>query len=202
VIPLACDDRFFEPAVPSAGGPEEFLFYPASPLPAKNHARLARAFALVAGDHQGLRLVLSGPAGHDWAPVEAACRAAGIAERVDFSGHLSLDGLRECYARARALVFPSLFEGFGIPLVEAMASGCLVAAARVTSIPEVVDDAAILFDPHSETEIAQAIERCLTMSDAERERLIERGRRRAEQFRVGRMVDHTVESYRRVVEER
>jgi glycosyltransferase involved in cell wall biosynthesis len=202
VIPLACDDRFFEPTALPAGDPGEFFFYPASPLPAKNHARLARAFARVAADRPGLRLVLSGPAGHDWSPVEAACRDAGVADRVEFVGHLSLDDLRARYAQARALVFPSLFEGFGIPLVEAMASGCLVAAARVTSIPEVVGDAAILFDPRSEEEMAQAIERCLILPEAERARMIERGRRRAAAFRVERMVDLTVESYRRVAGER
>jgi glycosyltransferase involved in cell wall biosynthesis len=202
VIPLACDDRFFEPIAVPPDGEAEFLFYPASPLPAKNHARLARAFARVADSRPGLRLTLSGPAGHDWSPVEAACREAGVADRVDLVGHLSLDDLRARYASARALVFPSLFEGFGIPLVEAMSSGCLVAAARVTSIPEIVGDAAILFDPRSEAEIAEAIDRCLTLPDAERERMIECGRRRAAEFRVGRMVDLTVESYSRVAEER
>jgi glycosyltransferase involved in cell wall biosynthesis len=201
VIPLACDDRFFTSGDRAAEEHGDFLFYPASPLPAKNHARLARAFARVARGHPSLRLALTGPVGHDWGSVEAACRAAGIADRVDFLGHLSLDRMRERYASARALVFPTLFEGFGIPLVEAMASGCVVLAADVTSVPEVVGDAAILFDPTSTDEIADAIERCLALSDTERARMIARGHERAAAFRVDRMVDDTVESYRRLAAE-
>jgi glycosyltransferase involved in cell wall biosynthesis len=198
VIPLACDDRFFEAAVRSPRVPGNFLFYPASPLPAKNHERLAQAFSRVAGAHPTLRLALSGPVGHDWSPVEASVRAAGIADRVDFLGHLSFDELHSRYASARALVFPSLFEGFGIPLVEAMASGCPVVAGRVASIPEVVGEAAMLFDPRSTTDLADAIERCLALSDGERERMIARARQRAEAFRVERMVHRTLESYQRV----
>lgn len=201
VVPLACDDRFFEAAVGSPRAPEDFLFYPASPLPAKNHERLAQAFSRVARTHPTLRLALSGPVGHDWSPVESSVRAAGIGDRVDFLGHLSFDELRSRYASARALVFPSLFEGFGIPLVEAMASGCPVAAGRVASVPEIVGEAAMLFDPYSTTDLADAIERCLAVSDGERARMIARGRERAEAFRVERMVDRTLASYRRVTAE-
>lgn len=198
VVHLACDERFFEPLTP-ARPRERFFFYPASPLPAKNHARLLDAFARVAPRHPGLRLVLSGPALHDWSPVEAAIARRELQAVVEIQGVLEPDELRDRYASALALVFPSLYEGFGLPLVEAMASGCLVAAARAGSIPEVVGEDALLFDPGEPAAIEAALERAIALEEPERRLIVEAARRRARLFRRERMVEQTLDVYSRAL---
>ena len=130
------------------GGPREpFLLYPARPWPHKNHARLFEAFALVRRERPELRLVLTG-GGHGPGPYPPG---------VEVRGLVSGDELVSLYRRAAALVFPSLYEGFGAPPLEAMACGCPVACSNAASLPEVVGDAARLFDPRSPAEIAAAV---------------------------------------------
>ena len=143
VIPYGVDHERFRP---SAGARQEFILYPANRWPHKNHARLFEAFALLRRERPELRLVLTG-SGHD----------SGAPAGVEVRGHVSDDELTELYATASALVFPSLYEGFGLPPLEAMASGCPVAAAQAGSLPEVCGDAARYFDPSSPAEIAQAV---------------------------------------------
>jgi glycosyltransferase involved in cell wall biosynthesis len=130
------------------GGPREaFLVYPARPWPHKNHARLFEAFALVRREHPELRLVLTG-GGHGQGPHPMGVEARGL---------VSADELVALYRRASALVFPSLYEGFGAPPLEAMACGCPVACSNTASLPEIVGDAARLFDPRSPEDIAAAV---------------------------------------------
>jgi glycosyltransferase involved in cell wall biosynthesis len=126
---------------------EPFLLYPANRWPHKNHERLLDAFALVRADRPALRLILTG-AGHERTQVPAG---------VTVRGHVPLHQLVELYRSAAALVYPSLYEGFGIPPVEAMACGCPVAVSRVASLPEVCGDAAVYFDPLDVESIAQGI---------------------------------------------
>jgi glycosyltransferase involved in cell wall biosynthesis len=149
-IHLGIDHRRFRP------GPEEredFLLYPARPWAHKNHTRLFEAMRLL----PGLRLVLTGYDG----PVP---------EGVESLGRVPLDELASLYRRAAALVFPSLYEGFGQPPLEAMASGCPVACSDRASLPEVVGDAARLFDPESPEAIAAAVRDVLAAPDEWRAR--------------------------------
>jgi glycosyltransferase involved in cell wall biosynthesis len=95
------------------------------------------------------------------------------------------------YRGARLLIFPSLFEGFGLPLLEAMASDCPVVCSNATSIPEVVGDAALLFDPHDPEAIADAIHQVLTDEELRR-RLIQAGRERCRQFSWERTARETL----------
>lgn len=196
VVPLACDARFFR--APAADGREDFFFYPAAPLPSKNHERLLDAFGEVARRHPSVQLVLSGPALHDWSAVERAVGERGLNERVEISGTLRDEELAERYARARALVFPSLYEGFGLPVAEAMASGCLVLASNAASVPEVAGQGALIFDPRDVAAIEEAMERALSLSPAETATLVEKGRSEAERFRPERFVAQTLEVYERV----
>jgi glycosyltransferase involved in cell wall biosynthesis len=143
-IHLAVDhDRFRADGRPR----EPFLLYPANAWKHKNHARLFDAFTLVRRDRPDLKLVLTG----------AAHEGLALTDGVESRGHVSLDQLLDLYRSAAALVYPSLYEGFGIPCVEAMACGCPVAASNVASIPEVCGDAAVYFDPLDPESIAEGI---------------------------------------------
>jgi glycosyltransferase involved in cell wall biosynthesis len=148
-IHLGIDHERFRP------GPEErepFLLYPALGWPHKNHARLFEAFALLQSTHPELELVLTGYDG----PAPDGVRVLG---------RVPPDELARLYRTASALVFPSLYEGFGQPPLEAMACGCPVAASNVTSLPEVCGDAARLFNPSSAEAIAVAVEDVLAHPD-------------------------------------
>ena len=136
-----------EPAVAR----EPFLLYPARPWPHKNHGRLFEAFEAVRAAHPELRLVLTGE-GND---------TARLPNGVEALGSVSGDELVSLYRRAAVLVFPSLYEGFGLPPLEAMACGCPVAESAVASLPEVCGDAAVLFDPYDTAAIAAGVEQAL-----------------------------------------
>jgi glycosyltransferase involved in cell wall biosynthesis len=144
---------------------EAFLLYPALGWPHKNHGRLFEAFALLRRERPQLELVLTGYDG----PAPAAVRVLG---------RVSPDELARLYRTAAALVFPSLYEGFGQPPLEAMASGCPVACSNAASLPEVCGDAARLFDPTSPEAIAEAVDEVLRDPGPWRER----GFRRAAAF--------------------
>jgi glycosyltransferase involved in cell wall biosynthesis len=143
VIPYGIDHERFRP---DGREREPFLLYPANPWPHKNHERLFEAFALVRAKRPELRLVLTGH-GH----------AAEAPPGVEVRGHVSLEELADLYRSAAALVFPSLYEGFGFPPLEAMASGCPVAVSTAGSLLEICGDAARTFDPTSVEEMAEAI---------------------------------------------
>jgi len=151
VVPSGVDHERFRP-----GGVERepFLLYPARPWPHKNHARLLEAFALLRRDRPELRLVLTGGGSHRPLP-----------EGVEARGRVADDELAELYRRAAALVFPSLYEGFGQPTLEAMACGCPVACSDAAALREVVGDAARLFDPRDPRAIAAAVSDVLDAPD-------------------------------------
>jgi glycosyltransferase involved in cell wall biosynthesis len=162
-IPHGIDHARF---TPGAAEREAFVLYPANRWRHKNHERLFDAFALVRRERPELRLVLTGR-GHGRKPIPTG---------VDVRGFVTRDELVDLYRRASALVFPSLYEGFGQPPLEAMACGCPVAVANTTSLPEVCGDAAEYFDPLSAEDMAAAILRAL---GGER---VERGLARARLF--------------------
>lgn len=145
VVPLGVDTSSFEP---NLGRRQPFALYPARGWPHKNHAALVAAVELVRRRRPGFGLVLTG--GNLGALGE-------LPDWVDRRGLVPLDELRSLYRSAAVLAFPSRYEGFGLPPLEAMASGLPVAASRAGSIPEVVGDAAVLFDPDDPEDIARGI---------------------------------------------
>jgi len=152
VIPHGIDHDLF---TPSGEKREPFLLYPANRWPHKNHERLFEAFALLRRENPELRLVLTGSL-HEGKPIP---------DGVEVRGHVSMEELVSLYRRAACLVFPSLYEGFGQPPLEAMACGCPVAVSHVASLPEVCGDAARYFDPTSPEEIATAVSDALSHPD-------------------------------------
>jgi glycosyltransferase involved in cell wall biosynthesis len=179
--------------------PEDFAFYPAQTWPHKNHLRLIAALALLRAKGVRVPLVCSGRQNEHFEAIRAAVEGAGLSESVRFVGFVSHEALSALYRRARLLVMPSLFEaagGFG-PISEAFAMGVPVACSNVTSIPEEVGDAALLFDPYDVESIAQSIERL--WSDAgERGRLVELGRRRIARYSWDRVARVFRAHYRRI----
>lgn len=174
---------------PHVGDREPFLLYPARGWAHKNHTRLIEAVTLLREQHPGLRLVLTG----------GALDALGtVPDWVDVRGLVPRAELADLYRRAACLVFPSLYEGFGIPLLEAMASGCPVAASDAGSIPEVCGDAAELFDPTDPVAIADGVLRALDRADE----LARLGLARVERFTWAGCADTHVRVFRAVVNRR
>ena len=150
--------------------------------PGKNHVRLLEALALL--KQHGLlahKLVLAGSRWNGAEVIEDRIVQLGLSDDVIITGFVDAQLLPPLYAAADVFVFPSLFEGFGIPLLEAMAAGTAVCAANVSSIPEVVGDAALLFDPREPDDIARQLGRLLE-DNALRQQLVARGRQRVLQF--------------------
>jgi glycosyltransferase involved in cell wall biosynthesis len=137
--------------------PERYLVYPANLWPHKNHARLIDALA-AAGDRD-LHLVLTGADYGRGGAIAERARGAGVGARVRHLGYLEPEEMPALLRGATAMVFPSLYEGFGAPPLEAMACGCPVASSLVGSLGETVGDAALGLDPGSAESIAQAIDR-------------------------------------------
>jgi glycosyltransferase involved in cell wall biosynthesis len=150
--------------------------------PGKNHVRLIRAFERVKESLKiPHRLVL---AGSDWMradEVHAAAAEASCCDDILFTGFVPDADLPDLYTAADILAFPSLYEGFGLPVLEAMACGTPVACANVSSLPEVAGDAAELFDPYQEESIAGALAGLIEDSDL-RQRCSRRGLTRSSQF--------------------
>ncbi len=153
---------------PGAEEREPFVLYPAKTWPHKNHERLLAAFALLRRERPDLRLVLTG----------GGTERLGGPPGVEARGSVPLGELADLYRRAACLVFPSLYEGFGAPPLEAMACGTAVASSNAGSLPEICGDAAVLFDPEAPEAIAEGIAAALARADE----LGERGIRRAAAF--------------------
>ncbi|HEY2215996.1 MAG TPA: glycosyltransferase family 1 protein [Solirubrobacteraceae bacterium] len=141
-------------------------------------------------------LVLPGyPTAHE-AELREHAAASGLDGDVRFPAWISAEELERLWMIARAFVFPSLYEGFGLPVLEAMARSVPVACSDASSLPEVAGDAALLFDPHSPAQISAALNRLLTDAGM-RERLAQRGHERVSQFSWERSARLTLDSYAR-----
>lgn len=167
-----------------------YLLYVGTIEPRKNLKRLIRAFKTLKAE-QGIphQLVLAG--GKGWANEEIY-KEAGDMPDIVFTGYISNGEKNAMYANASAFVFPSLYEGFGIPPLEAMHFGCPVICADAASLPEVVGDAAILIDPLDETDIAQGIWRVISDEDCA-SGLIRRGCIREKEFTWERSAEKLME---------
>jgi glycosyltransferase involved in cell wall biosynthesis len=178
---------------------KSFMYYPAATWAHKNHKRLLAAFKLLKENYRfDGQLVLSGIAMKANDEVLGEIDKLGLRNDVIVLSYLPYDHLPCLYNLAKMMVFPSLSEGFGIPLLEAMACGCPVACSNVTSIPEVVGEAAVTFDPFSVEEIAEKIWR-LWSNDALREDMRTKGLERVKLFNWGAMARQTIGVYEKTL---
>jgi glycosyltransferase involved in cell wall biosynthesis len=168
--------------------------------PHKNLLALLGALARIAPEARPVLVLPGYPTAHE-AELRARAAALGIADDVRFPAWLSSAELEGLWAIARAFVFPSLYEGFGLPVLEAMARNVPVACSNASSLPEVAGDAALLFDPHDEAAIASAITRLLS-DETLRSRLQARGLARVRRFTWERTAQLTLESYARAMQRR
>jgi glycosyltransferase involved in cell wall biosynthesis len=166
--------------------------------PHKNLAALIDALALIAAERRPLLVLPGYPTWHEQELRERAL-AAGVIDDVRFLGWLSGEEIEGLWAIADAFVFPSLYEGFGLPVLEAMARGVPVAASSASSLPEVAGEAALIFDPLDRSAIAAAVERLLN-DPTEAERLRIAGLQRARSFTWRSSARLTLQSYARALE--
>jgi len=162
---------------------QSYLIFPANFWPHKNHAVLLAALGLhvAANPDSDLKLVLTGADTGAASELRRAAEAMGLGGRVLFTGYVSDEELAALTAGALALIFPSLFEGYGMPVAEAMAMGVPVLCSNVTSLPEVGGDAVLLFDPRKPGDVAAAMTRIVTEPGLAAE-LAAKGRERAASF--------------------
>jgi glycosyltransferase involved in cell wall biosynthesis len=152
--------------------------------PRKNYVRLIQAFAAISNLQpltSNLHLVIAGGKGWRYDAIFAEVEKLGLRDRVLFPGFVADADLPALYSAARVLAYPSIYEGFGLPMLEAMACGTPVVTSTASCMPEVAGDAALLVPPTDVDALAAALDRALT-DEALRADLIAKGRARARQF--------------------
>lgn len=181
---------------PDACREQPFVFSLGNSLPYKNLPRLLRAFAAIAASEPDLILVFAGR-GESNAQLMQSAQQLGVADRVHFAGQLSDAQIRACFTHALFFAFPSLIEGFGLPVLEAMASGCPVLTSNCSSLAEIAGENAVLVDPRKVESIAAGMHKLLT-DPALRQRLAQSGQQRAATFTWETSARQTLQIYNQI----
>ena len=200
-IPLAADDHF-RPAEPAAIAavrgryslPPHYILYLGSNKPHKNLEALIDAFSRIPHRASRFTLVIAGAWDPRYPEPRQRAEISGLESVIRFLGPVSESDLPALYSGATAFVFPSLYEGFGLPVLEAMACGAPVACSNTSSLPEIVGDAALTFDPTNVEAMAAALDRLLSDSELRAE-LRQRGLERAQRFSWAETARRTLEVY-------
>jgi len=179
--------------------PSSYLLFVGAQEPRKNIVNLIEALKIVQSKYRSIPLVLAGREGKDSANVLARIKKHDLKQWVYMTGYLNDFELRNIYRLATAFVFPSLCEGFGLPLLEAMASGIPLLTSHAAALPEVCQDAALFFDPMQPESMAEMIIRVLKNADL-REDLIKKGDKRVLDFSWESTAEQTLSIYRSLVE--
>jgi len=175
-----------------------YMLYTGNHSPHKNLQTLLKALGLLAKTKPDLKLVITGRRDRHTPAVAEEVERLGLRERVRFTGRVEDPELGALYAGAGVLVFPSLYEGFGLPPLEAFAAGVPVVASNAASIPEVLGDAALLVDPLDAEAFRGAVERVLDEPELRCD-LVGRGRERLRRFSWEEMARKTLDVYREAV---
>ncbi|MBD3369583.1 glycosyltransferase [Candidatus Fermentibacteria bacterium] len=175
--------------------PRRFMLFLGTLEPRKNLPRLLQAYTRVSEDIPH-HLVMSGSKGWKSAPIFEGIRQAGLAEKVHITGYVEDEMIPALLSMADFLVYPSLYEGFGLPVIEAMACGTPVVCSNAASVPEVAGKAALLADPLSVEDMAVKLRR-MALDDDLRSSLSDMGLKRADQFSWADTARRTIEVYRK-----
>ncbi len=178
------------------GLPETFILHVGTLEPRKNHPALLEAFARLGGPAP--RLICVGGAGWFYRDLQATVERLGVQDRVLFAGYVPAEELPLWYNAATLFVYPSLYEGFGMPVLEAMACGRPVITSNVSSLPEAAGPAAVLVAPDDVDGLAEAMQRLLTDRELGRQ-LSQAGLRHAAQFPWERTAQQTMTTFRRML---
>lgn len=179
---------------------EPYILYVGSERARKNLYRLFQAFSRLKEEFKGLKLVKVGSAGKNDEFRKSTIKqleSLGLSEDVIFVDWAAEDDLPYYYSNASLLAYPSLYEGFGLPPLEAMACGCPVITSNTSSLPEVVGDAAIMVDPYDVDGLANAMREVLTNHEL-REAMIKRGFAQAKKFSWEKTAEETLDVYKKV----
>ncbi len=199
VIYCGVDHSFFKPYnVKLLDKP--YILYVGSERLRKNLGRLFEAFAKLKKEFPELKLVKVGVSGRSEKYRKNTMKklaSLGITEDVIFINHVSELELAYYYSSAQLLAYPSLYEGFGLPPLEAMACGCPVVTSNTSSLPEVVGEAGIMVDPYDTDSLAQAMRQVLTDSEL-RDNMIRKGLEQSKRFSWEKAAEQTLEVYKKV----
>jgi len=180
-----------------------YLLYVGRTNPQKNIPRLVEAFAVLRGEiqdhpvYRDLRLLIIGDEISRYPALRHAVIQSRVEETVRFLGFVPIETLRSFYQAASAFVFPSLYEGFGLPPLEAMACGTPVVCSQVSSLPEVVGDAAEVVNPENVFDIARGMREVL-LNDDRRRTMVQRGFEQARRFNWERTAQQVLEGYEEI----
>lgn len=176
---------------------DRFILFVGGADPRKNHRAVLKAYARRAVQLEAYSLILVGDPVHRFGDMMQTARTFGLEHRVVCTGRLPVADIRLLYSHADVFVFPSIYEGFGMPVLEAMACGAPVITSNTTALPEVAGDAALLVNPEDAEELADAVIRVLE-EPALRDALRAKGFKRAKQFTWERAAQRTLAVYREV----
>lgn len=178
---------------------DDFILYVGGFSPRKNIIGLIEAFSkLILIYKKDIKLVIAGKKGKSYELYKKRCEELNISDRVIFPGFIELDHLPYFYSASKLFVYPSFYEGFGLPPIEAMACDCPVITSNTTSIPEVVLDSAILIDPHNIDDLCSSMHNIL-IDETLRNSLIKKGRRRASELTWKKTASDTISAYSKII---
>jgi glycosyltransferase involved in cell wall biosynthesis len=197
---LGVDHNLFKPRDKERVYDFPYILHVGTEHPLKNLKVAFEAFSRVKKKHKDLKFVKVGGANPEYREITLRhVKKLGLQEDVIFAGYVPETSLPGIYSQAQLLIFPSLYEGFGLPVVESMACGTPVVASNAGSLPEVVSDAGITVDPYDTDGFSDAIERVLT-DDALRKKMIKKGLTWAKRFTWEKTAEETLKLYEETAE--
>lgn len=179
--------------------PDQFIFYPANKWRHKNHDNLLKALLHIKQKYNiRIHCVLTGYNYKNGYNIKETVDAYKLHDQIYDLEYVSIEAIRYLYHNAEMLCFPSLFEGFGMPVIEAMAAGCPVSCSNTTTLPEVAGDAAVFFNPKDPEDIAKAI-LDVWQNKQLKARLISSGKKNTERFHTKQMIDSHMTAFRHAI---